>query len=387
MITNKKSKKFKQTKKTNTFSNVRIIKILEIVKSYYAREKNSIHVNAYERAIYQLKKWVHPIKKGSDVAHLEGIGKGMIQKINTILSTGTLPIIQEKGLSNGDGDRTKKSLSKEYPICKVLGFSVKSAIELEKKYGIRSVRELEEIIKIGVPYIKLSKIQQMGLRYYYDLQEKIPRVEITQIGNKIEEILSRIGETGEIGEIGNVGEMGEMGLIVLLAGSYPSRLKKESKDIDILLVDSDTNKLKSKSYLEELVGKLKTEIPLETITMGANKFLGIVKLKLTDADEIVPKWRHLDMRLVDTRAFPYAWLYYSSGVIFNKMIREKLKKKGYKLNEWGLFHARDNVRVQLKGEKTLVNPDKDTLLEYAENIQKEIFKLAQLEYKTIQERY
>jgi len=43
--------------------------------------------------------------------------------------------------------------------------------------------------------------------------------------------------------------------------------------------------------------------------------------------------------------------------------------------------------VQLKGEKTLVNPSKDKLLEYAENIQKEIFKLAQLEYKTIPERY
>jgi DNA polymerase/3'-5' exonuclease PolX len=136
MITNKKfkkskpdkqdkqSKKFKQTKNTNTFSNVRIIKILEIVKSYYARERNAIHVNAYERAIYQLKKWSHPIKKGRYVAHLEGIGKGMIQKINTILSTGTLPIIQEKGLSNGDGDRTKKSLSKmAYPTLMRAGLS------------------------------------------------------------------------------------------------------------------------------------------------------------------------------------------------------------------------------------------------------------------------
>jgi len=371
------NKKFKKTSKSNASesmpSNTRIINVLEIVKSHYAKAQNTIHVNAYERAIYQLKKWPHIIKKGKDVAHLEGIGKGMIQKIDTILATGTLPIIQEKNLK-----QTKKSLpssAKEYPISQVLGFSAKSAAELEKQYGITNVRELEELIKLGKVDIKLSRIQKMGLHYHSDLQEKIPREEITQIGHKITEILEPVG------------------VHVLLAGSYPSGLKNESKDIDILLVfrDSDSIKLqlKSKSYLEELVGKLKSEIPLETITIGANKFLGIVKL----SEEKDYKWRHLDMRLVDMRAFPYAWLYYSSGVIFNKMIREKLKHKGYKLNEWGLF--RDDARVPLEGElsseelEEISNnkKNKKKLMEYADKIEKEIFKLAQLEYKTIQERY
>jgi DNA polymerase/3'-5' exonuclease PolX len=388
------SKKSKKTRKSNALeslasnSNMRIINVLETVKSYYARARNTIHVNAYERAIYQLKKWPHLIKKGNDVAHLEGIGKGMIQKIDTILATGTLPIIQEKNLK-----RTTKSLlssSKEYPISQVLGFSEKSAVELEKQYGIRNVRELEELVKSGMPKLKLSRIQQMGLRYHSDLQKKVPREEITQVGHKIAEILEPVG------------------VIVLLAGSYPSGLKKESKDIDILLVVRDSNAIKlqskpnPKSYLEELVGKLKKDMPLETITIGANKFLGLVKLTdtITNTNRAEDKWRHLDMRLVDMRAFPYAWLYYSSGVIFNKIIREKLKKKGYKLNEWGLFEG--NAPVRLEGERTLDeleeifnnknnknknNKNKNKLMEYAEKIEKEIFKLAQLEYKTIQERY
>ena len=143
-------------------------------------------------------------------------------------------------------------------------------------------------------------------------------------------------------------------------------------------------------------------MPLETITIGANKFLGLVKLTdtITNTNRAEGKWRHLDMRLVDMRAFPYAWLYYSSGFIFNKIIREKLKKKGYKLNEWGLFEG--NAPVRLEGERTLDeleeifnnknnknknNKNKNKLMEYAEKIEKEIFKLAQLEYKTIQERY
>ena len=216
----------------------------------------------------------------------------------------------------------------------MLGFSAKSAVELEKQYGIRSVSELEELVKSGMTKLKLSRIQQMGLRYHNDLQKKIPREEITQVGNKIE------------------GKLSPEGVMVFLAGSYPSGLKKESKDIDILLVVRESSKLKSKSYLEELVGKLKKDMPLETITIGANKFLGIVKLSdtITNTNRATGKWRHLDMRLVDMHSFPYAWLYYVSGVIFNKMIREKLKKKGYKLNEWGLFQ--DDTQILLEGELT-----------------------------------
>jgi DNA polymerase/3'-5' exonuclease PolX len=96
------------------------------------------------------------------------------------------------------------------------------------------------------------------------------------------------------------------------------------------------------------------------------------------------------MRLVDLSSFPYAWLYYSSGVVFNKLIREKIKKRGYKLNEWGLF--KDDKRIELENEKheTILEKelfDKNSILEYAEKIEKEIFKLAHLEYKTIPERY
>ena len=368
--------------------------MLETVKSYYAREKNTIHVNAYERAIYQIRKWPHPITKGKDIAHLEGIGKGMVQKIDTILATGTLPIIQEKNLkitSKLLDKGTKKSGSQLHPISQVLGFSEKSAAELEKQYGIKSVEELLKLASDMKHKLKLTRIQQMGLRYHNDLKEKVPRAAVSQIGAKIEKCLKSI----------NGDEVGDE-VMIFLAGSYPSGLKKESKDIDILLVVRNSSKLKfmEKSYLKEIVAKLHEKIPLETITIGANKFLGLVKLE----DQETAKWRHLDMRLVDITSFPYAWLYYSSGVVFNKLIREKLKKRGYKLNEWGLY--KDGMRVPLDGEESkaelekqmhnqdLLNQDllnQDLLnqefLEYAKKIEKEIFKLADLEYKTIQERY
>lgn len=371
MLEKKISNRTKHTTISKSLKNLKIIKVLETVKNYYVQAHNTIHVNAYERAIYQIKKWPHIIKNGNDIAHLEGIGKGMVQKVNTILETGTLPIIQEKAISSdkyiNETIRTQKN--KKFAISQVLGFSAKSATELEKLYGIKNIEELESAVKQGALDIKLTRIQQMGLRYYKDLQEMIPRGDITEIGNMIEKLLS-------IEDI-----------MVFLAGSYPSNLKQKSKDIDILLVVRDLNKLESKykSYLEELVKKLQANISLEIITLGSNKFLGLVKLPSVNA-----KWRHLDMRLVDIRTFPYAWLYYASGVIFNKMIREKLKKKGFKLNEWGLFKGSD--KVYLEGEKSADELDKqiynkEEILKYAEKIEKEIFKIAHLEYKTIRERY
>ena len=106
MITKKKrSKNVSRTKSkninhknTNTNTNTKIINTLTIVKNYYEKEKDTIHVNAYERAIYQIKHWQKPITKGSDLKTLVGIGKGMIEKIDTIIETGILPIIKEKGL-------------------------------------------------------------------------------------------------------------------------------------------------------------------------------------------------------------------------------------------------------------------------------------------------
>ena len=44
-------------------------------------------------------------------------------------------------------------------------------------------------------------------------------------------------------------------------------------------------------------------------------------------------------------------LYYTSGIMFNKMIRGVAKKKGYKLNEWGLF-TKDKI-IKIENEKEL----------------------------------
>lgn len=369
--------KNRKTKKTNPTENNKIISILETVKSWYAKQRNTIHVNAYERAIHTIKKWPHPITKGKELADEPGIGKGMVTKIDTILATGTLPIIAEKGLNIKDTVTTNKKLSKKASemgmedISTVLGFGDKVAREWKHSHDVQTVSQLRAYLSHH-PETPLTRIQRLGLQYHTDLSTPIPRAEITNIGSNIKQALAR----------DNVNHF--LGAMVFLAGSYPSGLKAESKDIDILLV---THKA-SKMHLEDLINKISDVIPIETITMGSNKFLGVVKQDTTPES----KWRHLDMRLVDMVSFPFAWSYFSSGKIFNKLIRERVKKRGYKLNEYGIYRIGTGKRVILEGElgleqlETRVKNEED-LLEYAERVEKEIFKLAGMEYQTIRERY
>jgi DNA polymerase (family 10) len=54
---------------------------------------------------------------------------------------------------------------------------------------------------------------------------------------------------------------------------------------------------------------------------------------------------------MNKNSYIFSKLYYSSGKIFNKMIRGVAKKKGYKLNEWGLF-KKDKI-IKIESEKEL----------------------------------
>ncbi len=385
--TKKNTNKTNSNTKNNTNNN--IIHILTLVKNYYNSLRNTIHVNAYERAIYQISKWGKPITAGKELSQLEGIGKGMIEKIDTIIKTGTLPIVIEKHLDTKTSEKTNKKTKSSLDTIHILGFGEKLTNELKSKYNARTINDVRKLVANNK--IKLTHTQTIGLKYYEDLNTMIQRNEIKEIGNKIKQILT------------NTIYLDNNSINVFLAGSYPSGLKEESKDIDILIV-GDPKCISLKSMVEDI----SRVMMLETLSLGSTKFLGIIKNKNGENinNTTTAKWRHLDMRFVNAESFPYAWLYYSSGKIFNKMIREKLKKKGYKLNEWGLYHSNShsnknsNKKVDLGEDiNKYINTSLDTktkcdvrlkdedLIEYKDVIEKKIFDKADMEYKNVKERY
>ena len=191
-----------------------------------------------------------------------------------------------------------------------------------------------------------------------------------------------------------------MFLRCFIAGSYPSRTKATSKDIDILIVINDDvgryGTVGSNYIKKYIINNIQKHIPLETISIGNTKFLGLIKSPYGGNT-----WRHLDIRVVNYEDMPYTWLYYTGGKIFNKLIRERLHNKGYKLNEYGLYKVENGKDTQiifndsngkdieygnLDNHGRIIISDKE-MMDYTTQIEKKIFKIADLEYKSIKDRY
>ena len=353
--------------KYNNKYNNKIIHILTLVKDYYKDQNDKFRLKTYERAIYQIKKWDKPITKGNELSQLEGIGKGMILKIDTIISSGTLPIIKEKNIQNTDNTNTynkyTKKNNKDTEVKTILGFNKKYINSIKNKYNARTISDFRRIIssrESSNSHSKLTHIQELGLKYYEDLNNLIPRNEITYLGNKIKKLI----------EIDSKYTM-------MLSGSYPSHNREYSKDIDIIIVRNKGEPYSGEfKNIIEAMSNMNTgndndnDNAIEIISLGEKKFMGLINSTMSN------KMRHIDIRLVSLEELPYTWLYYSSGHIFNKLIREKLKKKGYKLNEYGLY--KNNVKVEIENSDTFENIEK---------VEREIFKIADMEYKSVRERY
>jgi apurinic endonuclease APN1 len=126
-------------------NNKLIVDTLNRVKQYYQLISDRIHIIAYQKAIYQLKRYPYNIESGNQIAHLPGIGKGMITKIDTIITTGKLPFLSQKSVSA----KLKKKDSIDYKVDELIeipGIGEKKAMELIK-LGFDTINKLKQGVK------------------------------------------------------------------------------------------------------------------------------------------------------------------------------------------------------------------------------------------------
>lgn len=316
---NKPSKNNK-TKKIKLL-NKKIIDTLTIVKNYYDVKGNQIKRNAYSRAIFHIKHYPCKINSGKQISHLVGIGPKMIQKIDTILESGTLPIIENKNMIL----IIKKAKNRpEEKFLSILGFG-NILVEKIVKMGITNISELKTAVKQNK--IKLTNQQQIGLKYYKELNKMVSREEAMGLHKKMDLIYNSIKTTKQ------------KKILILPAGSFPSG-KEESKDIDILLVKEDTNKINIEQIYDKydenkdiIHKKFNFEI-LDVITKGKSNLMCIIKY-----DKNIS---HLDIKLCNMKELPFSYLHFTSGVELNKYMRKQANKQGYKLNDKGLFRLNNN---------------------------------------------
>lgn len=307
--------------------------------NYEKNVNRNIHkYNAYRKAASSVSSYATRLTNGEEARKLDGVGQKISEKIQEFLTTGKL---QKLDKIHQDDTSTALAL-----LTRVSGIGPAKAKELVD-LGIKSLEDLDKNKD------KLNHHQLIGLRYFKDFEEKIPRIEIKQI----EEILRR-----EILAL-------DSDYILTICGSY-RRVKPESGDIDVLITHpsfTSNSKAKTKSHLlKNVVTCLeKCGLICDTISHGDVKFMGACRLSQNDTV------RRLDIRLTPQDQYWCSILYFTGSDIFNKEMRTHALQRGYTLNEYSL---RPIGSTGIPGEPVFLSSERD------------IFEYIEYPYKTPEER-
>ena len=190
----------------NKFIAEELTKLMKI----YAAEKDLGRKIAYSKAAAVIRALDKEIETERDVENIKGIGKKISDKVKELLTTGKVSKLEK--LQQSEKNVVGVELSK------VWGIGPTKAMELYSS-GIKSIADLRHH-----PHL-LNKNQKIGLKYFEDLEQKIPRDKVTRAFEKVKEVFSKL-----------VHSIDEYRMEV--CGSY-RRGKATCGDIDIILARKD----------------------------------------------------------------------------------------------------------------------------------------------------
>lgn len=307
--------------------NEEFIEILGELKDIMQAQGEVFRAKAYQTAQETIMMYEGDITDPNQLKGMKGIGETILSKLNEYVNTGTL-----KALEKGRKDPV-------IVLTKVYGIGPKKAKDLIEK-GITTIEALRENKQL------LNDVQQVGLKYYEDILEKIPRTEIDDYKVAFDEAMIESNVPGSKYEI---------------VGSY-RRGKQISGDIDVIITNDNNNNKVFDKFIDVLKEK---GILVEILTRGKTKSLTIARLP----DKIA---RRIDFLYTSPEEYPFAVLYFTGSKIFNTVMRQRALKMGYTLNEHGISTMKKGV----KGEK---------ISEVFQD-EKSIFDFLNMQYKKPMER-
>ena len=203
----------------------------------------------------------------------------------------------------------------------------------------------------------LNDNQIIGLKYYEDIQKRIPRSEIDKYAVYFKNAFDFAVDSVGIGV--GVGVGSADGAKFEIVGSY-RRGAQSSGDIDVIITS------KNRGIFDKFIDRLLEEkVIVELLSRGPTKSLVITQLPGME-------FRRVDFLYSTEKEYPFAVLYFTGSKYFNTAMRHVALQKGYTMNEHGMYKFED------KKKGGLVDHDfKD---------EKDIFDFLGLQYKTPVER-
>jgi DNA polymerase/3'-5' exonuclease PolX len=314
--------------------NEEFLVVLEKISNIMLKQGETFRARAYQKAQESIMLFPNDINNLSQLTNYPNIGSSIIEKLNEYVQTGTIDILEK---------------DKNNPInifCEIYGVGPKKAQELVDS-GIQSIDELR-IRKNEF----LNDIQKIGLKYYEQIMQRIPRTEIQDFENLFTHVFETVNKDGNA--------------FFEIVGSY-RRGAETSGDIDVIISDKLGSGTIYKKFIDKLV---QSKIIVEVLSRGPCKTLVIAKLPDSQMGNRIA--RRIDFLYTPPDEYAFALLYFTGSKIFNTVMRQHALIKGFTFNEHDMY----TIQNKKKGEK----------VNRSFNTEKDIFDFLGLEYKTPLER-
>ncbi len=276
--------------------------------------ENVFKINAYRKAARVLREFPGDISKVKP-AEIEGIGKGLAEKIEEYLATGSI-----KKHAEALSDIPEGLLD----LLKIPSLGPKTLYYVYKELGVKGLSELEKVIEDG----SLAQLDGMGekkaenirrgIELYKEGKSRIPIGLALPVVSEITSALKKVTKKASP------------------AGSL-RRMKETVGDIDILAADDNA---------EKIIEKFVTHPLVRSVNARGNTKASVI----VDFHNL-----QVDVRVVDEDSWGAALVYFTGSKAHNVKIRSLAKDKNLKINEYGVFRGEKRIAGKTEEEvyKTL----------------------------------
>ncbi|MCP5468086.1 MAG: DNA polymerase/3'-5' exonuclease PolX [Deltaproteobacteria bacterium] len=291
----------------------------EIAELLEIRGDNPFRSRAFQngaRIIESLSEDIFTLVKNDELKNVKGIGKGLNQEIKEMLQEGKSTLLEELHAEIPEGVRQ---------MLQVPGLGPKKVKTLWQDLELKNLGELEyachenrlvELKGFG------EKTQANVLKGIRLLKKNAGRFLLNLALAEAKTLVAFLESEKNISRCE-------------IAGSL-RRSCETIGDIDILVSLKKYSREASQKISQKFVHYKEVE---ETLLSGETK----TSVRLKSGIQV-------DLRIVDERSFPFAWLYFTGNKDHNTVLRKLAKEKGFKLNEYGLFHGEKSLDCQNEEE-------------------------------------
>ncbi|KAF5670189.1 DNA polymerase IV [Fusarium denticulatum] len=319
--------------------NEAFVNILTEIRTIRRLREDEVGVRAYSTSIASIAAYPYVLRNAQEVARLPGCGDRIAELWHHWKETGESVEVRE---ANADPKITVLQL-----FYNIWGVGAVTAREFYQE----GWRDLDDLVEFG--WNTLSRSQQLGVKFYNEFSQGIPRDEVATIAAAILEHARLI----------------DPGFEMVIVGGY-RRGKQLSGDADVVL--SHRNENKTLNVITKIVVALeKAQLITHTLTLSthnSDRGQRPVSWKgeksnssgFDTLDKALVVWqdsskndvphRRVDIIISPWKTVGCAVLGWSGGTTFQRDVRRYCKKvKGYKFDSSGIRRRADGRWVDLEG--------------------------------------